>query len=307
MTYGYLICLCAGVLLRSMIEAHPSSFRVHRKTMSLVCAFVAALMLSLGTMHPEQPVSLTMDMVSFGFHDGDVPALASIQFGDAARQDGLLVPIHSRIPMGMFGLWMSMILAALLFVVPLLRNIGTQPWVKYAFWLPPTLVLIQLGLWLASVCSEFSQSEFANYLTEFDLASIASITYPNEPWSISVSWILVVVVGAMLCLSYGFLIGLLAPTSSQVRSENTPEQSVDFANLRRASSFSHPSFGQLAGFGVFIAAILMVSFPESTTNSVQWAAVVCSLFALISLIEERGDLKVWSALCCALVSLIGML
>lgn len=277
--------------------------------MALVSAFVAALTLSLATMHPDQPVSFLMDMVRFGFHTGEVPALASIQFEEAARQDALLVHLHTRVPMGMVGLWLAMIFAALLFVVPLLRNIGTQSWVKYGFWLPPTLVLITLSLWIVSVQSTFSQAEFARYLTEFDLASIATITYPQESWSLSSPWFVALRVGCILFLSFGFLSGWIDRNSAteEPKSLRTIDrEKVSLKSFREEVSLAHSSFRQCAFLGIFIATIWTAGFTDSATAVEQWAAMLCLGFALISLIEQRGVLKVWSALCCVLVALTGV-
>jgi hypothetical protein len=292
-----------------MVDANPSEFRAQRINMALVSTFVAALTLSLATMHSEQPVSFTMDMVSFGFHDGEVPALASIQFEEAARQDLLLVHLHTRVPMGMGGLWIAMILAALLLVVPLLRNIGTQPWVKFGVWLPPTLVLSALVLWIVSVQSTFSQADFANYLTEFDLATIASITYPQETWSISTPWVVVIPVGVILLHSYYFLTGGTVVSSVEANKSlsETLNSKVSIKSFLEKGSMAHPSFSRVSCLGLLVIAIVRISFPDSTPVAQQWAAILCLGFALISLIEQRGVLKVWSALCCLIVALMGFM
>lgn len=284
----YTLCglgVCALILMGLTIRLERSAFFAQRHNMSLVCAFMGTLVLSLATMHPEQPVALTMDMVSFGFYEGGMPASVRIQFEEATRQDVLLVPIHTRVVMGMLGLWGSMILIALLFVVPLLRNIGKQPWLKYAYWVPPILSMVIFGLWLQSNIGTFSQDDFAQYLTEFDLPAIKSITYPNEPWRIHRPIGLMGVVGALLLLS---VLMLRIRLSGELN--NAPR-------ANRASQFS--------GLAILGMTILTMMSPNSVNYAGQWTAIACLMFAVITLVEARGGLKVWSSLCCLIVAGMG--
>ena len=82
------LVLCAFLLAVIVARLDSNSYSAQRSTMSLVCAFMGAFVLALGTMHPEQPVSLTMDMVSFAHHEGGVPALALVEFEATPQRPG---------------------------------------------------------------------------------------------------------------------------------------------------------------------------------------------------------------------------
>lgn len=277
--------LCALTLMVAINRVEFSSFTAERSKMSLACTFIATLMLSLTTMHPDQPVSPTMDLVSFGYHDGGIPALAQLQFETAARQDALLVPIHSRVPMGMLGLWLSLILCALLFVVPLLRNLANHPVVQVGYYIPPLLSGVVFFSWLQSILGSFSEVSFALYLSEFDLAAIDMIHYPTQPWQIDCPLGLISVVGALLALG---LIFLRAPI---------PESASDPEGIEKVSQF--------AGLGILCMTILVIASPTSFNHAGEWTAISCLLFAMITLVDRRGVVRVWSSLCCLVVAGMG--
>ena len=157
------LVLCAFLLAVIVARLDSNSYSAQRSTMSLVCAFMGAFVLALGTMHPEQPVSLTMDMVSFAHHEGGVPALALVEFEATPQRPGLLVPIHVRLGMGMLGLWLTMIAAALVGLVVCKpeswfeaeRNgwalVCIAPWFDYLRCLVEDITFVFLGEFVFSI------------------------------------------------------------------------------------------------------------------------------------------------------------
>ena len=153
--------------------------------MGLICAFVAALVLLLGTSHPAQPLSIDMDLVVFGVLGQEMPAMAQISFVETSRDAGLLVPIHTRFPAGGAGLWGAMLFVCLLLLVPVLRPRFDHPFYRLAHFIPLALVsIVLLGcvyLWQAGV----TETEFNAYLSEFDLPVVAGVTFPSTDWELA--------------------------------------------------------------------------------------------------------------------------
>lgn len=276
------VVLCAFLLAVIVARLDSDSYSAQRPTMSLVCAFMGAFVLALGTMHPEQPVSLTMDMVSFAHHEGGVPALALVEFEATPQRPGLLVPIHVRLGMGMLGLWLTMIAAALVGLVSVNRKAGSKQNGTIGHWCVSLLGLIIFAAWLKISLSSFSEISFSQYLTEFDLAEITRIEYPTTAWAVSLPSRLVAVVGILFGLSLFFLRPLKVPF---------------------ALNPSTLAIGQRLT-SVLILGWCIYSLTLPLELSARWSALCCGIFVIISYIDPRSIVRVWFVLGTAISALI---
>ncbi|MGB0646309.1 MAG: hypothetical protein ACPGQS_03985 [Bradymonadia bacterium] len=276
------LILCAFCLMVVLSRLDSDAYSAQCPTMSLVCVFMAVFALALGTMHPEQPVSLTMDMVSFAHHDGGVPALALVEFAATPERPGLLVPIHVRVGMGMLGLWLTMIAAALVGLASVNHQGREKQSRMIGHWCVTLLGLVVFGAWLKTVSSTFSESEFARYLTEFDLAEIARIEYPTTPWAVALPIPLVTVVSTLFGLSLIFLKPLKLPLTLDARILNIGQRVISLLIL---------------GWCIY-------SLTLPLGLAARWSGLCCGLFVTISYIDPRGAVRVWFVLGTAISALM---
>ncbi len=275
----FFVSLLAVVIFRYVAGVESVQLAKDKRSLSLVFASLAALLLLLGGAHPAQPFTIDMDLVVFGVAEAERPAMAQISFTETSQADAFLVPIHTRLSSGAAWLWGSLILVCLLMLVPVMRPKFDHHLYEKAHFVPPLCVTSILLWYTYAGHSGVTESEFMSYLDAFDLPEVAEVTFQVTDWALALD--MRMITGSTVALFFAF-----------------------FLLMRREVQPVYPAAVAVICVLLLLGLCLRDLYqPQDLASAQRWQVFVVAALGILGIVERESRIRLWSASMCVLASL----